>query len=112
MGGDNLDPELESGAVLLFPDVDGGKFDRAVGKLGCVASSRFNPINKRLGKEKKKITWIAATRRAAHWPRMPVTSPSRSSSESDAMPGGPLCFVLRFNAGRELNKSIMCMRGE
>jgi len=48
------------------------------------------------------LTWTAAARRAARWPRMPVTSPSGSSSESDAAPGGPLCFFLRFNAGSEL----------
>ena len=56
--------------------------------------------------------WTAAAQRAARWPSMPVLSPSGSSSESDPVPGNPLRFVLRFNAGRELKmyKFSMCTK--
>ena len=60
--------------------------------------------NHGLGNLNSILTWAAAARRAARWPRMPVLSPSGSSSESDPVPGKPLRFVLHFNAGRELKR--------
>ena len=92
-------------ARLLFGEADECKTEPEVGEL--VVSSH-PPISESLckKKKKKKLTWTAAARRAARCPRMPVASSYGSSSESQAISGRPLHFVLCFNAGRELDIAI------